>query len=73
VVSYLGLNPREFSSGGRQRLGVISKQGNTMMRWLLVETSSAAGSSDAPWSDERKDPGKEKRRSHPRLSRWGVS
>ena len=25
VVSYLGLNPRESSSGGRQRLGAISK------------------------------------------------
>ena len=28
VVSYLGLNPSEESSGGRQRLGAISKQGN---------------------------------------------
>jgi len=32
VVSCLGLNPREHSSGGRQRLGSISKQGNPMMR-----------------------------------------
>ena len=32
VVSYLGLNPREHSSGGKQRLGSISKQGNPMMR-----------------------------------------
>ncbi len=37
VVSYLGLNPQEHSSGGRQRLGSISKQGNPMMRSLLVE------------------------------------
>ena len=29
VVSYLGLNPSEESSGGRQRLGAISKQGNS--------------------------------------------
>jgi transposase len=36
VVSYLGLNPRESSSGGRQRLGSISKQGNTIARFLLV-------------------------------------
>src|SRR5258708_15989624 len=36
VVSYLGLNPREHSSGGRQRLGAISKQGNPMLRSLLV-------------------------------------
>jgi len=39
LVSYLGLNPREHSSGGRQRLGHISKQGNQMLRWLLVEVS----------------------------------
>src|SRR5579863_5160267 len=42
VVSYLGLNPREHSSGGRQRLGSISKQGNPMMRWLLVEAAQTA-------------------------------
>jgi len=42
VVSYLGLNPCEHSSGGRQRLGSISKQGNTMMRWLLVEAGQTA-------------------------------
>lgn len=39
VVSYLGLNPSEHSSGGRQRLGAISKQGNTMVRWLLIEAA----------------------------------
>ncbi|MGC0776254.1 MAG: IS110 family transposase [Candidatus Acidiferrum sp.] len=37
LVSYLGLNPTEESSGGRRRLGAISKQGNTMVRWLLIE------------------------------------
>lgn len=37
IASYLGLNPSEASSGGKQRLGAISKQGNTMVRWLLVE------------------------------------
>jgi transposase len=42
VVSYLGLNPSEESSGGKQRLGAISKQGNTMMRWLLVEAAQTA-------------------------------
>jgi transposase len=42
VVSYLGLNPREASSGGRQHLGSISKQGNSMMRWLLVEGATRA-------------------------------
>jgi transposase len=47
VTSYLGLNPSEHSSGGTQRLGHISKQGNSMMRWLLIE---------AAWTAARKDP-----------------
>jgi len=42
LVSYLGLNPSEESSGGRRRLGAISKQGNTMVRWLLIETVQQA-------------------------------
>ena len=46
VVSYLGLNPREHSSGGRQRLGSISKQGNPMMRSLLVEAGHTAARFD---------------------------
>jgi len=37
LVSYLGLNPSEDSSGQRRRTGAISKQGNTMVRWLLIE------------------------------------
>jgi hypothetical protein len=41
-VSYLGLNPSEESSGGRQRLGSISKQGNSMLRFLLVEAAQTA-------------------------------
>ena len=43
----MGLNPSERSSGGKQRFGHISKQGNRMMRWLLVE---------AAWIAVRKDP-----------------
>ncbi len=46
LVSYWGLNPREHSSGGRQRLGSISKQGNAMMRWLLVEAAQTAARLD---------------------------
>jgi transposase len=46
LVSYWGLNPRENSSGGRQRLGSISKQGNPMMRWLLVEAAQTAARLD---------------------------
>ena len=42
VASYLGLIPRERSSGGQQRLGAISKQGNRFMRMLLVEAAHTA-------------------------------
>jgi len=42
VVSYLGLNPKERSSGDKQHTYSISKQGNTMMRWLLVEAAQTA-------------------------------
>jgi transposase len=42
VASYLGLIPREHSSGGRQRLGSISKQGNRFARMLLVEAAQTA-------------------------------
>jgi transposase len=41
VASYLGLIPREHSSGGKQRLGAISKQGNGFMRMLLVEAAQS--------------------------------
>jgi len=46
LVSYLGLNPTESSSGGKQRLGSISKQGNSMMRYLLVEAAHVASRFD---------------------------
>jgi transposase len=42
VASYLGLIPREYSSGGQQRFGSISKQGNRFMRMLLVEAAQVA-------------------------------
>jgi len=42
VASYLGLIPREESSGGRQKLGTITKQGNQLVRSLLVEAAQIA-------------------------------
>ncbi len=42
VASYLGLIPREYSSGSQQRLGSISKQGNRFLRMLLVEAAQVA-------------------------------
>ena len=45
--SYLGLIPSEHSSGGRQQLGRISKQGNPFLRFLLVEAGQTAARYDA--------------------------
>jgi transposase len=42
VSSYLGLIPREHSSGGKQRMGGISKQGNRLLRFLLVKAANIA-------------------------------
>ncbi len=42
VASYLGLIPAEDSSGGKQRLGHISKQGNALLRGLLCEAGHVA-------------------------------
>jgi transposase len=47
VGSYFGLIPREHSSGGRQKLGAISKQGNAFLRFLLVEAGQSAARYDA--------------------------
>ena len=42
VASYLGLIPREYSSGEHRRYGSISKQGNRFLRMLLVEAAQRA-------------------------------
>jgi len=49
VGSYLGLIPCEDSSAGKQRLGHLSKQGNTLLRYLLVEAAQTAVRCDAQW------------------------
>jgi transposase len=41
VGSYLGLIPREHTSGGKQRTGSITKQENRLMRTLLVEAAQS--------------------------------
>jgi len=47
VGSYFGLIPSEHSSGGRQQLGHISKQGSSFLRFLLVEAGQSAARQDA--------------------------
>jgi len=49
IASYLGLVPEEDSSGERRRLGHISKQGNSLLRFLLVEAAQVTVRSDARW------------------------
>jgi transposase len=49
VGSYLGLIPAEESSGNSRRLGHISKQGSTLLRWLLVEAAVHAQRHDPSW------------------------
>jgi transposase len=46
VGSYFGLIPSEDSSGGKQRLGRISKQGSSFLRFLLVEAGQTAARLD---------------------------
>jgi transposase len=49
IASYLGLVPLEKSSGNRRRLGHITKQGSSMMRFLLVEAGQVTARSLPEW------------------------
>jgi transposase len=49
IASYVGLVPEEKSSGDRRRLGHISKQGNVLLRFLLVEAAQVTVRSQAKW------------------------
>jgi transposase len=49
IASYLGLVPSEESSGDRRRLGHITKQGNALLRFLLVEAAQVTVRSDPEW------------------------
>ena len=41
LAAWIGLVPKPHSTGGRERLGGISKQGNRYLRWLLVAGAMA--------------------------------
>jgi transposase len=49
VASYLGLVPLEDSSGNRRRLGHITKQGSSLLRFLLVEAAQVTVRSLPGW------------------------
>jgi transposase len=41
LSAWIGLVPKQSSTGGKERLGAISKRGDTYLRWLLVAGSLA--------------------------------
>src|SRR5450432_690610 len=49
IGTYVGMIPSEDSSAHKQRLGHISKQGNSLLRFLLVEAAQAAARSNPDW------------------------
>ena len=51
LAAWLGLVPRQYSSGGKARLGRISKRGDGYLRRLLVHGARA----DLRWSRHRKE------------------
>ena len=49
IGNYVGTVPSEDSSAGKQRLGHISKQGNSLLRFLLVQAAQAAVRINPEW------------------------
>jgi len=41
LAAWIGLVPKQHSTGGKDRLGSITKQGNRYLRWLLVAGAMA--------------------------------
>lgn len=60
LAAWIGLVPRQNSSGGKERLGRISKQGDQYLRWLLVagamsviKQAKRRGEAHTPWLTEK--------------------
>jgi transposase len=56
LAAWIGLVPKQHSTGGKDRLGSITKQGNRYLRWLLVVGATAViryaqkhGTKNRPW------------------------
>jgi len=49
IGTYVGMIPCEDSSARKQRLGHISKQGSSLLRFLLVEAAQAAARIHPYW------------------------
>jgi|TARA_B100000315_G_C14497689_1_gene550840 transposase len=59
LAAWIGLVPWQNATGGKQRLGKISKQGDQYLRWLLVAGAMSVirqakrrGTSNMPWLDD---------------------
>jgi transposase len=52
VASYLGLIPSEYTSSNRRKLGAITKQGNSFLRMLLVESAQSVIRCDPKFHQE---------------------
>ena len=56
LAAWIGLVPKQHTTGGKDRLGGITKQGNRYLRWLLVVGATAViryaqkhGTKNRPW------------------------
>jgi transposase len=56
LAAWIGLVPKQHTTGGKDRLGGITKQGNRYLRWLLVAGAMAViryaqkhGTESRPW------------------------
>jgi transposase len=56
LAAWIGLVPKQHTTGGKDRLGSITKQGNRYLRWLLVVGAMAViryakkhGTKNPPW------------------------
>jgi transposase len=56
LASYVGMIPRECSSGKRQRLGALSKQGNPFLRFLWCEAAAHASASSLAYESRLRRP-----------------
>ena len=56
LAAWIGLVPKQYTTGGKDKLGSITKQGNRYLRWLLVAGAMAViryaqkhGTKRRPW------------------------
>ena len=70
VASYIGMIPSEHTSGKRQRLGKMSKQGNSLLRYLWTEAGMHASGKDPELKRFYLNGGQNERRGGTVLYQW---